>query len=310
MPHRSRPRRHHPRLLAALVAPALLATAAACGSAAPSASSASQGRPTVVASFYPLAWLAERVGGRGAAVERLTKPGTEPHDLELTPHQVIDVAKADLVLYVKGMQPAVDEAVDQHGRGHSLDAASVVEVLPAPGGGEDEHAAYDPHLWLDPVRFAAVARKVGDRLAAVDPDHAAGYRKRAGEVVGELTALDEAYRSGLRTCRVRTFITSHAAFGYLAQRYHLRQVAMTGIDPEVEPSPTRLAEVARRAKEEHVKVIFFERLASPKLAGVLAHEVGAKAEVLDPIEGATGSSDYLSLMRANLTALRGALGCW
>jgi zinc transport system substrate-binding protein len=126
--------------------------------------------------------------------------------------------------------------------------------------------------------------------------------------------LDHAYRKGLAQCARRTFVTSHAAFGYLAARYGLRQIAITGIDPESEPSPKSLAHLTQLVRREHISTVFFERLVSPKLAQTVAREAGAKTAVLDPIEGLTADEQrqgatYFSLMRQNLRELRTVLGC-
>ncbi|WP_344968841.1 metal ABC transporter substrate-binding protein [Streptosporangium fragile] len=315
---------------------AVLTATAACG--ADSAGSAQTGGPSggsgssaagktgVTAAMYPLQWLAERVGGPDATVTGLTEPGVEPHDLELTPVQVAGLEKTGLVVYIKGVQPAVDEAVEQHAADRGFDAVTAVTTLPATAEeGHDEHGAeeaahegeeahehevdYDPHIWLDPARFATVATKLGERLAAADPAHAQGYKDRAAKTAAELNALDGELAKGLGTCSADAIVTSHAAFGYLADRYKLHQIGISGIDPDAEPSPARLAEVAKVAKQEKVTTIFTETLVSPKVAEVLAQEIGAKTAVLDPVESQPANGDYLSAMRQNLTVLRAALSC-
>jgi zinc transport system substrate-binding protein len=270
---------------------AALALLAGCGS--PSAG----GKRTVVAGFYPLAWAAERIGDGAVVVRNLTPAGSEPHDIELTPREVAEVQQADVVLYVShGFQPAVEKAVADAG-GKRVD---VLEGLPLRTG---EGGKVDPHVWLDPVLFAGVARRIGKAIG-----------RPAEPVAKQLHALDAEYRRGLARCARRDFVTSHAAFGYLAARYRLRQIAITGVDPAAEPSPQRLAELVQLVRRLHVTTIFFERLVSPKLAATLARETGAKTAVLDPIEGLTPAeakrgADYPALMRQNLRALREALAC-
>lgn len=307
------------RPVAAIAGGLALLAAAACGSPTGAAGGSPGGeRPKVLAAFYPLEWVTGRVGGDDVELGTLTAPGVEPHDLELTPRQIAEIAQADLVVYLKGVQPAVDEAVAEHAPDRSFDVASAVSTIPAAeehghdeeaeGHGHEE-ADYDPHLWLDPSRFATVATRLGDRLAEADAAHADGYRSRAAATAKELTDLDEEMREGLAGCAGRTVVTSHAAFGYLADRYKLKQVGISGIDPESEPSPARLAEVAKVAKQEKVTTIFTEELVNPKVAEVLAAEVGAKTEVLNPIESRPETGDYLSAARENLARLRTALGC-
>ena len=305
------------RLLAALLS--LCAVAAAAGCADDSAGAA-DGKLAVVTSFYPLQFLSERIGGDAVTVTNLTKPGAEPHDIELSPRQVGEVAEARLAVYLKGFQPAVDEAVAQEAADRAFDVASVVDLLPATSA--DEHAGEepgheaesaggtDPHVWLDPVRFATIAGKLAERFAAADPAHAPDYTARAAALRTDLAKLGAEFAAGLKTCERRELVTSHTAFHYLAQRYDLTQVGITGISPEAEPSPQRLAAVAAEARQHGTTTIFFETLVSPAVAETIAREVGARTAVLDPLEGLTDAGgDYLSVMRANLTALTTALGC-
>ena len=272
------------------------------------------GPPRVTAAFYPYAFLVERVGGDAVDLTTLTRPGAEPHDLELTPQQVGALGETDLVVYAQGFQPAVDEAVDQQAAEQAFDVNAVTELaqgyVPLEDGElEPEEEGADPHVWLDPTRYAEIATALAERLGELDPDGAAGYRERAEQLGTELTALDEELRAGLATCARREIVTSHNAFGYLAERYDLEQIAVTGITPEEEPTPRRLADVARLAEQRGVTTVFFEELVSPRTAESLAREVGAKAVVLSPLEGPPEQGDYLSAMRANLTTLRTALGC-
>ncbi len=290
----------------------------ACGGDGGTASAADDGRTTVASGFYPYAYLAERVGGDDVEVTNLTKPGGEPHDLELTPQQVGALRSTDLVVHSPGFQPAVDEAVEQQAADRAFDVLSAVELREEGAhADEEEHAedeehadeGGDPHVWLDPQRLAAIGTALADRLAEVDPDGADGYRERAQELRTELTTLDDELRAGLETCQRRQIVTSHDAFGYLADAYGLEQVAVAGLSPEDEASPQRLAEVATQAEEDGVTTIFFEELVSPKVAESLAREVGATATVLSPLEGAPETGDYVTAMRDNLATLRTALDC-
>ena len=303
------------RLLATTVATVLAGASAGCGQ--PASGFAPDGRLDVVTAFYPLQFLSERIGADAVAVTELTKPGAEPHDVELNPRQVGEISDAGLVLYLGGFQPAVDEAVAQEATGRALDAGSVVKLLAAGehGGvepGEREHArgGTDPHVWLDPVRFAAVADRLAERLAQADPARADAYRSRAAALHAQLDRLDAEYAARLGTCARREIVTSHTAFRYLADRYGLTEVGITGVSPESEPSPRHLAHVAEQARATGTTTIFFETLVSPKVADTIAREVGARTAVLDPLEVLTvPDADYFSVMRSNLTALTAALGC-
>ncbi len=258
------------------------------------------GRKTdVVAAFYPLAYAAQTVGGPTLHVRNLTPSGAEPHDIELTPQDVVAVQRARAVIYLShGFQPALEDAV-RDASGTRVDALAGLPLHEGDGG------KTDPHVWLDPVLFARIVQRVGVAL---------GRPRAAAALIAKLDALDRDYRTGLAHCARREFVTSHAAFGYLAARYGLRQVPITGVDPESEPSGQQLGSLARLVRRLHVRTVFFERLVSPKLAETVARAAGAKTAVLDPIEGLTPAESargatYLSVMRQNLAALRKELGC-
>jgi zinc transport system substrate-binding protein len=288
------------RVAAAVVA--LLA--AAC---APSVGSEG-GRTTVVAALYPLAEVARRVGGGAVEVADITPPGAEPHDLELTAEQVADIQTADVVLYLGGgFQPAVEAAVTE-AQGRVVD---LLKALPAVREGS---GAVDEHVWLDPVLMTDITDRVAGALSLADPTNRRTFRANADAFRADLAALDEAYREGLAACRQRTIVVSHAAFHHLAERYGLRQEAISGLSPEAEPDPARLAALADLVRTEGVTVVFTEELVSPEVAETLARETGVQTEILSPLEGLTeeqiaARADYLSVMEENLTKLRAALGC-
>ena len=289
---------------------ALLAAAATgCGGDERDAASSEE---TVVAALYPLAFAAAQVAP-AVPVRNLTPPGAEPHDLELTPGDVEDVDAARLVLYLgQGFQPALEDAVGRRA-GPSLDLLEGIDLL---AGGEDGHGhdaaadpagdeALDPHVWLDPVRYAAIARSIAGAL---------GDTAAADALVARLEELDNEMAAGLKRCERREIVTSHAAFGYLADRYDLTQVPLQGLSPEAEPSPKDLAALVDQVKEQGATTVFFETLVAPDLAETVAREADATTAVLNPLEGLTreqedAGADYFSVMRENLAVLREALGC-
>jgi zinc transport system substrate-binding protein len=280
--------------LALLAAGAVLALGAGCGGAVES----TDGR-TVVAAFYPLAWVADELAANDVEVVDLTPPGAEPHDLELTAGDVERVREADVVLFLgHGFMPALEDAVAGHE--HAVDLLAGQELR---RGGDEQ--TRDPHVWLDPRRLAAIARTIAKEL---------GVPEAAADVVTRLEELDEELRTGLAKCERREIVTSHAAFGYLADAYGLRQIALSGLSPEAEPSPRALRDLVEEVREEGATTVFFESLVSPRLAETVAREAGVEAASLDPLEGLgeddlAAGEDYISIMRANLEALRTALGC-
>ena len=227
------------------------------------------------------------------------------------------------MIYQHSFQAAVDEAVGQSGVDNALDTATVVALQPldAPddhdhghgnAGDEDEHGGLDPHVWLDPSQLGTIATEVAHRLGEIEPAHRADFDANARALTDQLGALDQEFRQGLSNCARQEFVTTHAAFGYLARRYQLEQLPISGLSPEAEPSPARLAEIQQETREHQITTIFYETLVSPAVAESLAADLGLKTDVLDPIEGITDQSrgtDYVAVMQANLAALIKANEC-
>jgi zinc transport system substrate-binding protein len=338
------------RTLGLVASLALLGSLTACGgsdsAAAPAADSPTEGaasspEPTatpeevepvleVAAAFYPLEFAVQRIGGDRASVSNITRPGADPHDAELTPREVARLGTADLVVYLSDFQPAVDDAVASVAPETSLDVAEHADLTITAsdhghahgdeeddhghGDEEDEHAddATDPHFWLDPTRYAAVAEAIADRFAALDPEGAQEYSSNAAEFTSELAELDDEFSGVLATCTHRDLVTGHAAFAYLADRYDLNQVGIAGLSPESEPSAAQIRDLVEHVRETGVTTVYAETLVSPALTETIAREAGVQVAVLDPIEGLSDSSagnDYFEIMRSNLDSLREGQDC-
>lgn len=309
------------RRTAALVVLAASVGASLTGCATAGTQAAARpGTIAVDASFYPLAYLLTRIGGDHLTVTTLTKPGAEPHDLELSPAQVAAMGSAALVVYESGLQPSVDAAVAEVARDRAFDVApaadltltSVEEAGHSAADGHGPAVAPDPHFWLDPVRYAAVANAIAARLSDLDRTNAADYAAGARSVVADLTTLDQEFTTGLAHCRSRQLVTGHAAFGYLALRYHLTQVPIAGVSPDVEPDAATMRRIIDTIRADDVHTVYAETLVSPALVQTIAQETGATVRVLDPVEAiteASAGSSYLAVMRANLQTLRQGQEC-
>ena len=287
-----------PRLLAACAVPLVLATAC-------STDDGGDGLQ-VVAGFYPLEWTAARVGGDLVQVTSLTPPGAEAHDLELAPGVVGAIVDADLLVHLEGFQPAVDEAADTEAADHSWDAGTAADLVPV----QDGDGAIDPHFWLDPTRLAAVGDALAERLGEIDPEHAATFEQNAADLRTDLESLDGEVSDALADCAVDTLVTSHEAFGYLAEHYGFEMVGISGISPSQEPDPSALAEIADLVRERGVTTVYTETLVDPAVADTVAGEAGVGTAVLDPLEGLTDpDEDYLDVMRANADTLHDGQSC-
>lgn len=275
----------------------------------------------VVASFYPLAEFARHVGGNLVQVQTVVPAGSEPHDYEPTPQDVVGVHNASVFIYNGG---GVDSWADKIAPELMQKGVRVINIsdhvshLANPSiegkAAEEPEGPFDPHFWLDPVLAQEQVKVISEALIAVDPEHAVTYTAQSEAYIAQLQSLDQEYQSGLASCVRRDIVTSHAAFGYLAKRYNLTPINISGISPEEEPAPRTLSEIAQIAKQKNIKYIFFETLVSPKLAQTIALEIGAKTIAFNPLEGITdeerqAGKDYLSLMRDNLQSLRIAMEC-
>jgi zinc transport system substrate-binding protein len=268
---------------------------------------------TVVTSFYPLQFIADYVAGRYNDVVDLVPPGVEPHEYELTVRQVAQVDEARVGFYEKGMAPSIDQAMANDAPSHALDVTTVVPLhAPAPGYNEETANNRDPHFWQDPTLMETATDAFARTMADADPRHAAYYRSRAASLDKKLAALDRAYASTLRTCRIRTLVVSHDAFEYMGRRYDMDIEPIAGLEPDAEPSLQRIQQLHDLIQERHITTVFYETLATPALAQSLAGDLGIKTAVLDPIEGLTSSdphATYLTLMRQNLRAIAKASEC-
>lgn len=312
---------------------ALLPLLAGCTTPAPAAV------PDVVVTFYPLAFLAEGIAGPGLRVATLVPPGTEPHDWEPSPRDIESVRGARVFVHNgAGLEPWAERLAAElpasvrvveathglalhSGEAHADHGAHAEDGHGDEGGhaGEGDHAGQagdepDPHAWLDPFLYQQMATNVLQGLRAADPANASAYEARAADLHARLATLHDQFAQGLRDCRSREFLTTHAAFGYLADRYSLVQHSISGLSPEAEPTPARIREAVELARRINATHVFFETLVSPRVAQTIAKEVGAQTLVLNPVEGLTSeeratNQDYVSLMERNLANLRVALGC-
>lgn len=291
--------------LAAILLPMVLS---ACGGLG------EPGNLLVVTSFYPYYYLATRIAGNRAEVRTLVPAGSEPHDWEPSARDVADLKKARVFVYNgAGFEAWVGKTLDAARNDTRIDIEATygLPLAPPPPGEDAGNFASDPHVWLDPTLMQAIAAAVADGLTRADPAGRDRYARNLADLTGRLDALDGAFKSGLRECARRDVITSHAAFGYLARRYGLEQFAVSGLAPDAEPTPARVAAMTRLARERGATVIYFETLVSPRISEVIAREVGAKTLTLDPIEGVKDekTQTYFTIMTDNLANLRTGLDC-
>lgn len=326
------------KMLPVLLAGVMAFSLAACGNSTATNLNQSQDQSTaaqenqkllVYTSFYPLYWVTSQIGGEHVNVKNVVPAGVEPHDYEPTTKDIVDMSKASVFVYSgTSFEAWVEKAVSNFDKSKMavVNVTEGIQLLEATEGlehegeassaeseaHEHEHGGLDPHVWLDPTLLKAEASKVKDALIKADQSHQAVYQQNFDKLALELDKLDKEFQEMASKSARKEFMVSHSAFGYLAHKYGLKQVAISGLSPSDEPSTSELRELIEHVKEHNIKTIFFETLASPKVAEVIARETGAKTATLNPLEGLTEEEanegkDYLSVMRENLEALRSAL---
>ncbi|HYU39683.1 MAG TPA: metal ABC transporter substrate-binding protein [Acidimicrobiia bacterium] len=270
----------------------------------------------VAASFYPVAFAAQTVGGKRVDVTNLTPVGAEPHDLELTSDDLDRLLEAKVAFVLgDGFQPAVEKAARRRDKPAIELLPKLVDTQGRKVAKQGEQGGLDPHVWLDPVLMSQLAGEVEHGLAAADKKGAATYEKNAAALQQKLAELDATYRERLTGCARDLLVTSHEAFGYLAARYGLKQQGVAGLSPDAEPDPARLGELAQLARDQGVTTVFTEETVSPRIAQTLARDAGGlRTEVLSPLESLSKQEtkkhdNYFTLMSANLDKIANALGC-
>lgn len=283
-----------------------------------SQSQESVGKIKIVTSFYPLYELAKQIGGEKVVVKNIVPAGSEPHDYEPTPLDIVDLQKADLlIINGAGLEPWVNKLLPdlEKRRVKIIDESKAVTVLQT--NNENQQNAdnpFDPHFWLDPLNFLEEGRVITAMLSQISPENSAYFEKNAQDYFSKLQNLDKDFVAALANCKQHEFVTSHAAFSYLARRYNLTMIAITGISPDAEPEPKKIAELSLLLKAKNIKVVFTEPLVSSKIAKVIADETGASVMTLNPLEGLTNTEiqqgkNYLEVMKDNQAALKIALQC-
>ncbi len=275
----------------------------------------------VITSFYPIYEIVKQVGGGNVTIQNLVPAGAEPHEYEPTPKEIVNLNQADLVVYNgMGLEPWADKIIPelQQNGSKTLNLSDYFKnnaITNSPKTAKDaEYLPFDPHLWLDPVNYQKEVQTVTQKLIEIDPNHQTDYQQNSQKFIKQLQELDLAYQNGFKSCKLNSFVTSHAAFAYLANRYNLKMIAISGLSPDAEPSSKVMAELTNLIRQNNIQYILTESLVSPKIADTLAQETGTKTLILNPLEGLTDQEiakgkNYVSVMQDNLRSLQTALEC-
>ncbi len=268
----------------------------------------------IVTSFYPLYFFTTSIVGGNMPVYNITPAGAEPHDYEPTTQDIARIEDSALLILSGNSLEAWGTKMKTILANTGTNVITVADTLATEHITKDGKESPDPHVWLDPVLAKKEVQAIAEAVQAIDPEHASIYADNARALMAKLDTLDTTFRTGLNNCQKKDIITSHAAFGYLANAYGLNQVAISGLSPDEEPSVQTLSSVADFARTNHIRYIFFESLVSPKLSDTIAREVGAQTLVLNPLEGLNDEEiqrgqTYFTVMEQNLDNLKIALAC-
>lgn len=268
-------------------------------------------KPTITASFYPLAHFTKQIVGDNYEVVSITPYGVEPHDFEPTPSDIGKIQSSVLFLYNGG---GIDTWAEKEARDIAGMRVKTLGMIYNISDVDRSNGYPDPHFWVSPAIAKKEVEVIRDNMISIDSKNEDRYKLNSGKYIDQLDALDKRYMEGLADCKQRSIIVSHGAFAYLAKRYNIGLISISGLSPDAEPSSKKMGEISSLALARGMKFIFFETLVSPKLAEVIANEVGAKTLVLNPVEGLTAEEEkrgdsYISIMDENLKSLRIAMQC-
>lgn len=278
----------------------------------------------VATTFYPMYEFTKEIVGDAGEVDMIVPTGVEAHDFEPSAKDLKKIQDSDVFVYnnenMETWVPSV-ESVLKEGNVTKIKATENMVLLP---GSEEEHDHHehgkeghshelDPHVWLAPSLAIKEVEEIRNQLIKRYPDKEKIFTTNADKYLKKLATLDKSYQDTLKNAKQKSFVTQHAAFGYLALEYGLTQVPISGLSPDEEPSPARLAELNKYVKENDIKYIYFESNATDAIAKTLAKETGVELLVLNPLEGLSQEEidkgeNYVSTMEKNLTALRKTTG--
>jgi zinc transport system substrate-binding protein len=284
-------------------------------------------KPLIIATLFPQYDFVKQIAGDKVSVTLLLPPGVEPHSYEPSPRDISDIQKADLFIYTGAyMEPWAERIIDAaEGTAlHIVDTSIGIDLMDEDnhhhenhdedqdhdhGDGHD-HGGKDPHFWLDPLLAQVMVDHIIEGLVQVDPDNEGYYRQNGEAYKQQLQDLHDKIDSSMAGLENRSILyAGHFAFGYFAARYDLDHISpYEGFAPDAEPTPGNIAELIKRVNESKAKIIFYEELIEPKVAGVVAEQTGAEMVLLHGAHNVTTGElnsgvTYIQIMEDNLAKL-------
>ncbi len=311
---------------------------AACGDKS-SKQSEAKDKLTIYTTVYPLSYFAQRIGGDFVEVSSIYPAGASEHTFEPTQKDMMKLADADVFFYIGlGLEGFIENAKktlakedvtmvataanvsdeklavstghthDEEEAQHDHDHATEEEH----GHEDHDHGNIDPHVWLSPIISQDLAFSIKNTLVEKMPEQEATFTTNYEDLVKELQGLDKDFKAMADKAQEKSFFVSHAAFGYIAGQYGLKQIPIAGLNSQNEPSQKELTAIVDKANDLHIHYILFEQNVSSKLAEVIQKEVGAESLVLHNLSVLTAddvknNETYFTLMKKNIQTLDTAL---
>lgn len=274
-------------------------------------SASSSDKVQVVASFNAMKEFVEAVGKDKVEVHTIVPDGTEPHDFEPTAKDLTSLKNAKVFVYNGlGMEHWAEKSISVADNKDLITVEASKGIDPITNADPEvakEHGQYDPHTWLSLKNAQIEVKNIADALAQADPDNADFYKANSEAYIKQLDDLYNEYNQKIQSAPNKTFVTGHAAFAYLCRDFDLKQNSIEDTFAEGEPSAQQLAKLVEFCKENNVKTIFAEEMASPSVSKTLADEVGAKVETIYTMEGNEDNLSYIERMKSNLDKIAASL---
>ena len=262
-------------------------------------------RHKILVSFYPIYKFTKAVGGDKVDVSVIIPSGVEPHDWEPTVQDIENLKKAKMVVINgAGLESWIPKLVAANPDIVVVDSSKNISLMQK----NETKSMTDPHIWLDPVLVKIQVQNIADGLIKIDPENADYYQQNANQYKAKLDQLDSQIRTNLASCNKKDFLAFHDAFSYFSKEYGLNQNTIVGgLNPENEPTATKLEEITQKAQNLGINIVFTEEAVNPQIAKVIADEIHGKVLVLSPLEVTNINNDYIEKMQNNLSNLKEAL---
>lgn len=254
-----------------------------CGQKSASLPQANAGKVKVAVTIVPQATFVKAVGGDLVDIVTMVPPGGNPENYSPTPQQMVQFTDARLYFSIGLPSEKANILPKIHDLNPNMEVVDlpdmVDQIYPPRTFASGER---DPHMWLSPRRAKEIVRITADELSSLDPVNRGVYLGNAASYMDQLDRLDQDIRDSLKDISNRTFIVYHPAFGYFADDYGLKMIALEAEGKEA--TAVDLQKVIDLARQENIKVVFYQAEIDSKQSQTLAAEIGGQTEMIAPLD--------------------------